>query len=223
MNQEDEKSVIMGVMQKINRFLDMVRSWVRAVMRVLAHGLDHVMGGRLHPNHITFVGLFAHLPIAWLIATQKYVPAALLLIVFGLFDSLDGALARVQKRESEAGMLLDSVTDRMKEVFLYSGAALAMVGSGHPKAAVWAVVACGGSLLVSYVNAWGEAVAARAHLDQHGVNQSFRSGLMTFDVRMAVLIIGLASDKLIPTVAVIGILSWLTAIGRLRTISKALS
>lgn len=202
--------------------MDTARNAVREVMVVLARGLNKLTGGKLQPSTITYVGLLAHVPIAWLIATQKYVPAGFLLIVFGLFDSLDGALARVQNRESEAGMLLDSVTDRMKEVFLYTGASWTMINSANPKVAAWAVVACGGSLLVSYVNAWGEAVMAKRHHDTHQVNRSFRSGLMTFDVRMAVLIIGLVSHQLIAAVIIIAILSWLTAIGRLRNISRVL-
>jgi len=209
-------------MKFLNSLLDGVRGNVRAVMLVIARGLNKLSGGRLHPNTVTIIGLLAHLPIAWLIARQMYIPAAIGLLFFGLFDTLDGDLARLQKRESQTGMLLDSVSDRMKEVIVYAGISLAFVYSGHPIASFWAVAACGASLLVSYVNAWGEAVIARQHRDQHRVNKSFRSGLMTFDVRIAVLIVGLLSGQLIITTALIAVLSWLTAIGRLRNISKVI-
>ena len=50
--------------------------------------------------------------------------AALLLAVFGLFDTLDGELARLQGTESPQGAFLDSVTDRMKEILVYVGLAV---------------------------------------------------------------------------------------------------
>ena len=202
--------------------LDYIRSSVRSVMRQVAHLLNALSAGHITPNSITIIGLLAHIPIAWLIATRHNLKAAVLLVIFGLFDTLDGELARLQKRDSAAGMLLDSVSDRAKEVLLYTGATYAISLSDRPLMAAWAAAACGASLLVSYVNAWGEAVATRINLSGHKTNKAFRTGIMTFEIRMVTLLLGLLSNRLILAVVVIATLSSLTAIWRLVNIMRRL-
>jgi phosphatidylglycerophosphate synthase len=210
-------------MKAINILLDAARERVRWLMAGVARRLNRLTGGRIHPNAITITALLAHLPIAWLIALQTNVPAAILLIVFGLFDALDGGLARLQNRVSNAGMLLDATTDRMKEVLLYSGAAYALAASGQVYMGAWAVAACGGSLLVSYVKAKGETAVAGGDLPASEVNRLFQDGLMRFEVRMTALIIGLFAGQLAPAIIFIAVGSWLTAFGRLLNISRKIS
>lgn len=202
--------------------LDPIRQVARSIFVRIARELNSLTGGRIHPNAITVTALLAHIPISWLIATRQYLLAAVLLVIFGLFDALDGALARVQQRVSKVGMLLDSITDRMKEIIIYIGIALALINGGQPNAVVWAVAACGASLLVSYVNAWGEAVVAGDNLNKHELNKSFRSGLMSFDIRITVILVGLASGKLVEAVIVIAVLAWITALERLIKLIRAL-
>lgn len=200
--------------------LDAIRNSVRKIMHLLAVGLNKLSGGKLTPNTVTIVGLLAHLPIAYLIATRHNLKAAALLVIFGLFDTLDGELARLQKRDSPAGMLLDASTDRMKEVMLYTGAAYAISSGAHSQFAAWAVVACGASLTVSYVKAKGETAVAKSRLSASQVNHLFADGLMRFEVRMAVLVVGLLTNRLLTTLILIGILSSVTALTRLVKISR---
>ncbi|HTE57440.1 MAG TPA: CDP-alcohol phosphatidyltransferase family protein [Verrucomicrobiae bacterium] len=214
-------------MQPINSFLDQCKKLVKGVVRPIAQGLNNVSGGQLSPNTVTIVGLCMHIPIAWLIAQDSPVWAAGLLVVFGLFDTLDGELARLQKRESSVGMLLDSTTDRMKEIILYIGIAYLLVSQSSSlpwqpaTIAAVAAAACGGSILVSYVNAWGEAIlAAKGH--KHTINQTFRSGLLRFEIRMVLIILGLLTGWLLYVVAAIAVLAWLTALERLRNIIAVL-
>lgn len=207
----------------MNKLLDTVRVAVRKGMHFIALGLHAASRGHIRPSFITISGFVMHIPIALLIANEQYISAGMLLIVFGLFDTLDGELARLQKRASSAGMMLDAVTDRMKEVLLYSGLAFAFINQdGLELYAIWAVAACGGSLLVSYVKAKGETAVSGAHLSPNEVNRLFQDGLMRFEVRMAVLIIGLFAGYPHFSVGIIAVLSWLTAFERLMRISKSL-
>jgi CDP-diacylglycerol--glycerol-3-phosphate 3-phosphatidyltransferase len=194
--------------------VDQLRNRGKAVMTVVARGLNKATGGHLSPTAVTVVGFLMHFVIAWLIAQQHLLIGGLLLIFFGLFDALDGALARLQGSATAKGMFLDSVTDKMKEVLLYSAAGYALIASGHSYAVVWAIVAGTSALLVSYTNAWGE-VALQDRKD-HVRNQTFRTGLMTFDIRMLVLIIGLVCNQLLPVLVIIAIGSILTALSRLK-------
>jgi phosphatidylglycerophosphate synthase len=209
-------------MKILNAFLDACRAVVRVWMKSLARVLNTVSGGKLSPNTVTIVGLISHLPIAWLIATDHYWWAAGLLVTFGLFDALDGELARLQKRASSAGMLLDATTDRMKETVLYIGAAFSFINGPRPVFAVWAVAACGASLSVSYVKAKGETAVSGSNFTPNEINRLFQDGLLRFEIRMTLLVIGLLTGRLALAVILIAIFSTITAFDRLIKIMRKL-
>lgn len=206
----------------MNSVLEAIKTQVRAIMRQIARTLNWLSGGKITPNTVTIVGLLAHIPIAYLIATRHPLWAALLLVIFGLFDTLDGELARLQHRTSPSGMLLDSVTDRMKEVIIYIGISYYFVAIGLPYYTVWAAAALGASIVVSYINAWGEAVLAHAGLAKQTVNQLFRGGLMRFEIRMFLLIVGLLFGGLRYVVPAVAILACITAFQRLFAVINGL-
>jgi CDP-diacylglycerol--glycerol-3-phosphate 3-phosphatidyltransferase len=210
-------------MQPLYDVLDEARTLVRGVTKQIARVLNHLTGGRLSPNAVTITSLIMHVPIAWLIANLHTLRAAVLLLIFGLFDALDGELARLQKRDSAAGMLLDATTDRMKEVLLYTGAAYSFVLLGRPYMAGWAVLACGASLIVSYVKAKGETAVAKSDLTTTEVNRLFQDGLARFEIRMFILLVGLVSGRVILAVIIIAILSTITAFDRLIKISRKIT
>lgn len=208
----------------ITRGVDVVRQFFIRIIRWLAVRLNRVTGGKLNPDAVTIFGCLMHVPIAILVATGDWITAAILLFIFGLFDKLDGELARLQKRESDNGGFLDATTDRIKEVVLYTGVAYALAASANPTTAVWAVVACGASICVSYVRAKGETIfVSQSKAKYTAVNQLFRDGLLPFEVRMAILFVGLLSGQLVWFVAAIAILSSYTALDRLVRISRALA
>lgn len=187
--------------------VDKATNVVRTVMQnTIAPYVNRLTRGRLTPNTVTLISFGMHIPIAYLIATTNNLWAALLLIVFGLLDALDGALARTQGTTSALGVFLDSTTDRMKEILIYIGAAYAMViSSGHADIAALAVAACGFSLLTSYINAWGDAVMSKYKVVKHTMNKSFRGGLFPFQVRMFVIVLGLLSNRLSWAVIIVAV------------------
>jgi len=191
-------------------------------MRKIAKGLNQISRGKVSPNFITLLGLFMHIPIALLIAKGYFGYGAIGLVVFGLFDTLDGELARLQNRASAAGMLLDASTDRMKEVMLYTGSAYALACMGRPHATAWAVAACGASICVSYIKAKGEMAIKDTKLTPNQVNRLFQDGLGRFEVRMFVLVVGLLANQLLPALILITVLSTFTAFERLIKISRRL-
>ncbi len=218
------------------KLLDVVRNGVRAFMRRVAKVLNKVSGGALTPNMVTVIGLLAHAPIAWLIATHHPIWAGGLLLIFGLFDTLDGELARLQGRTSHSGMFLDSVSDRIKEVLVYIG----LIGAAASTTAtctgigqtcwysnatymVLLVVALGGSLLTSYINAWGEAVLRGSKVAKSQLNKTFRGGIASFEVRMFLLVIMLLFGWEAIIVPIIAILAWYTALGRMYRVIETLS
>lgn len=205
------------------RLINFVRTHIRAVIKIFAHWLNRVTNGKVSPDTVTWIGFVMHLPIAYCIVRGDYILAAVLLLIFGLFDTLDGELARLQSRASSRGMLLDAVTDRLKEVVLYTGIAVRL-SDLHSSAVAWCVVACGASLSVSYVKAKGEAAfASQARgMNHHKLNYMFKDGLMSFEIRMVVLFIGLLTNQLAVAVIFIALSSLLTIIPRYTHIAKEL-
>lgn len=207
------------------RWLDSIRNTVRKIMGLIARLINTASGGSISPNFVTLVGFAMHIPIAYLIATQYFLWASALLIIFGLFDTLDGELARLQKRASARGMLLDASTDRMKEVILYIGAGAALTSSGYVygSALVWTIAACGASLCVSYIKAKGETALKDSGLSPNEINRLFQDGLARFEIRMLILVIGLLTNRLLASLVIITVLSTYTAFERLIKISRKLA
>lgn len=203
--------------------IDSIRLRIRRLVRGVARQLDHFSGHRITPSMVTITGVVLHVLIALLIASRHNFWAAVALVIFGLFDTLDGELARLQKRASAGGMFLDASTDRIKEVMLYMGAAWAFASLNNPYMGMWAVAACGASLLVSYVKAKGEAAVADSHLSFTERNKLFQDGFMRFEVRMVILIIGLLFNLLAIAVGLIAILAAGTALARLVRITRYLN
>jgi phosphatidylglycerophosphate synthase len=206
----------------IETLLDAIRIAVRIWMQSLARTLLKITGGRIDPNAVTVVGLLLHVPVAYLIASNHLYWAALLLVVFGLTDALDGELARLQKLASPAGMLLDASSDRMKEIILFTGVSVWILRYGNINFIVWPVLALGSALLVSYVKAKGEAAVASTGLSHAVMNRLFSGGLMRFEVRIGVLVVGCAAHLLIWATMAVAVLSAVTAIGRLVMIMNAI-
>lgn len=205
--------------------IDIIRQEGRKLMRAVARGINAATGGKVSPNAITLTGLLMHVPIAVLIASEHWVWAAVLLLVFGLFDTLDGDIARLQNRVSSNGMLLDTITDRIKEIVLYAGVAYYFAtASAEPWLIAAVAVALGGSIMTGYLNAIGDATIAKFKIKTSGhvINKAFRSGLFPFEIRMLMLILGLLFGRLDIAVVVIAVGAAYTAFGRFMTVYSKL-
>lgn len=204
--------------------VDVVRRAVRSVMHDVAVMLNTISRGKITPNGVTWFGFLMHIPIALLIADGQLIRGGVLLLIFGLFDTLDGELARLQKRVSNHGGFLDASTDRLKEVLLYGGIAWWFAQGAHPEYAAIATIACGASLCVSYVKAKGEAVVASMDkkIPYTTLNRMFSGGLFPFEVRMTVLVVGLLANQLVWAVSIIAVCSAFTALHRLALIGRSL-
>lgn len=207
--------------------MESIKKMVRTVMHQVALVLNKISGGSITPNGITWFGLLMHIPIAYLIAIGHPWRAAALLVVFGLFDTLDGELARLQGRVTDFGGLLDATTDRIKEVLLLSGVAYFFVNYGTldwRKYAAVAVMACGASICVSFVKSKGETIVAaqKKKLSYAELNKLFGGGLFPFEIRMLVLVVGLTFGYLPQATIVIAAGSIFTVFQRLYRISKVI-
>lgn len=145
-------------------YRDFLQKLIYKIINPFIHGLIKV---GVTPNVITAVGLLLNLAACVIfiygglqVATSfSYVGWGGIVILFaGLFDMVDGRLARLGKMESTFGALFDSVLDRYSELFVFFGICTFTVLHGYTTTAIIAFAALIGSLMVSYVRARAEGL-----------------------------------------------------------------
>jgi CDP-diacylglycerol--glycerol-3-phosphate 3-phosphatidyltransferase len=194
--------------------IERLRSLVRTVVRQVARGLNVASHGNVTPNMVTIAGLLLHIVIIWLILTDYWLLAALSLIIFGLFDTLDGELARLQQRTSDFGMILDATTDRIKEGMLLGAIAYWFATQHEPWLVALSLSALVLSFTVSYIKAKAETVVAAAIGDPSKTNRRYQEGLGRFEVRMTLIVLGLATGRVTIILWLLALLSLWTVIDR---------
>jgi len=91
----------------------------------LGHILDRPLSSLaekidVNPNKVTVIG-FIITVFAAIALTQNLLAGGILIIVGGIFDLLDGVVARVNNRATDFGAFLDSVLDRYSDALLLLG------------------------------------------------------------------------------------------------------
>src|SRR3984957_16870889 len=120
----------------------------------------------LTPNVVTSIGFLLNVGVAIIFicgakegarGDLSYVGWAGGLILFaGLFDMLDGQVARLGKMSSRFGALYDSVLDRYSELILFLGICYYLVAHAYFVSSLFAFVGMIGSVMVSYPRARAE-------------------------------------------------------------------
>ena len=115
----------------------------------------------LTPNHVSIIGLVLAVLSAvaywqWKLNPLLLILAPLLMLASGLFDALDGAIARIYGEATSFGGFFDSLLDRYADAVILCGIIL-----GGLTEATWGLAALMGSLLVSYARARAEAAGVK--------------------------------------------------------------
>jgi phosphatidylglycerophosphate synthase len=167
----------------------------------------------LTPDFITFVSLALGLGSGVAFATSALVAGGLMVLVGGILDALDGAMARDAGTRSARGAFFDSVCDRYAEVAAFGGLAIHYAGSPAMLAIILAALT--GAYMTSYARARGEAL---------GVTVA-EVGLVQRPQR--VLLVGGAalfgSVTLVPGLGLVALLGNVTALVRIRHVQRALA
>jgi len=112
------------------------------------------------PWHLTLLGLVTNVWVGASLLRGEFLLAGLLLIPAGLFDILDGAVARLRGEDSRWGAFLDSVLDRVADVILFGCLYWALAGQDLQMEAALSLLTLVIALCVSHVRAEAEAAGA---------------------------------------------------------------
>lgn len=120
------------------------------------------------PNMVTFTGFILNVGVAVIFVTGaqeenrgqlSYVGWAGALILFsGLFDMIDGQVARIGNMSSKYGALFDSVLDRYSELVMFLGICYYLAAYHYFLSSLFAFIALIGSMMVSYTRARSEGL-----------------------------------------------------------------
>lgn len=122
----------------------------------------------LTPNMVTMIGFALNIGVAIIFieggergnrGDLSYVGWAGALVLFaGLFDMLDGQVARLGKMSSSFGAMFDSVLDRYSELIMFLGICYYLIAHHYFFSSLFAFVAMIGSMMVSYTRARAEGL-----------------------------------------------------------------
>lgn len=140
----------------------------QGIYKVINPFVKGLIKAGLTPNMVTTIGLLLNIGVAiiFIIGAEKsnrgeldYVGWAGALVLFaGLFDMLDGQVARLGNMSSKFGALYDSVLDRYSEMVMFLGICYYLVSHHYFLSSLFAFIALIGSMMVSYTRARAEGL-----------------------------------------------------------------
>jgi CDP-diacylglycerol--glycerol-3-phosphate 3-phosphatidyltransferase len=177
-----------------------IRLKFRRLLEPLARGF---IAAGISPSTLTLIGLIPAVAAAVAFGKGAVRWGAVLTGVSGLFDLADGLVARMGKKETRFGALLDSSIDRYSEIAIFIGLAV-LYRDGMGLIAV--LLALAGSMMVSYTKARAEGLGAEC-----------TSGMLQRPERMVLVVVGglIGPTVLIWILWILAVLSNFTAVERL--------
>lgn len=171
------------------------------VIRLIVRGLAL---SKIHPNVLTFVGLLINIGAAVLLAFGHFVSAGLVIIGAGIFDMVDGRVARETGQVTKFGGFFDSVLDRYSDLALLMGLLVYYASINRFFYVVLTAVVMTASVMISYARSRSENTIP-----------SCKVGFLERPERIVLLIIGALFDRMAPVLWLIAVLGNLTVIHRM--------
>ena len=164
------------------------------------------------PNILTVIGFLVSIAAGAVIAKEYLLLGGGLVLFSGVFDMLDGSLARAKGQCTKFGALLDSTLDRLAEAVVLLG--LLIMYSWQPSAwepwePLLIYITFVGSVLVSYTRARAEGLAIKCEV-----------GIFTRAERVVVLALGLIigqwiEEALLAALCILAAFAWVTVLQRI--------
>lgn len=172
-----------------------------AIIRLIVRGLAL---SRIHPNVLTFLGLVISSYAGFLLARGQFQLAGFVIIGGGLFDMVDGRVARETNRVTRFGAFFDSVLDRYSDLALFIGLLLWYGGINRPGYVVLTALAMTACVMISYARARSENLIP-----------SCKVGFLERPERVVLVIIGALFDRMAPVLWITAVLGTITVIHRM--------
>lgn len=164
----------------------------------------------LSPNTLTISG-FLITVIAAFILPYYLLLGGLLILFGGVFDMLDGIVARTAGKPSKFGAFLDSVLDRCSDALLFLAVAWYFAQRDNYTGTLISLATLIGAFLISYIRARAEGLGESCHI-----------GLMERPERIVFLAFGAVTGWILPVMGIMLILTYFTVIQRFYHVWKGM-
>ena len=171
------------------------------IIRLIVRGLAL---SRIHPNVLTFLGLVINMIAAYMLAVGQFRWGAAVIIGAGLFDMVDGRVARETNRVTRFGGFFDSVLDRYSDCALLVGLLVWYGSINRPFYVVLTAIAMAASVMISYTRARAENTIPKCKV-----------GFLERPERIVLIMIGALFNRMAAVLWVIAILSNWTVVHRM--------
>lgn len=159
---------------------------------------------KINPNFLTFFGVLISLWAAFEFGYGDLFKGSLVIILAGLFDMLDGEVARVSQSETRFGAFYDSVIDRYSDIIILQGLLVYYARHQMLGYVVLVGVVIMGAVLTSYTRARAESLIP-----------SCKVGFMERPERVVLLIIGGLANRMEAVLWILAVLGNWTVINRI--------
>jgi CDP-diacylglycerol---glycerol-3-phosphate 3-phosphatidyltransferase len=172
-----------------------------SIIKLIVRGLAL---SRIHPNALTFIGLLINVWAAVLLARGQFVMAGLVIIGAGIFDMVDGRVARETNQVTRFGGFFDSVLDRYSDLILLIGLLVWYGTINRPFYVVLTAIVMTACVMISYSRSRAENIIPTCKV-----------GFMERPERIVLFILGALTDRMAAVLWVIAILGNLTVLHRM--------
>lgn len=169
----------------------------------------------INPNTWTLLSLFFAVLAAISLFNSFYLTAAVLIIISGLIDLIDGAVARETKKTTIKGAYLDTVIDRYNEFLYYFPLIFMSFEDIIFPFYFWILLLVFGSMMTTY---------AKSAASEKGIKKEVRGGLLERAERVGLYVIGLlvANFSIIVFQYIVVLIALLANISAIQRIIKAI-
>jgi CDP-diacylglycerol---glycerol-3-phosphate 3-phosphatidyltransferase len=171
------------------------------IIRLIVRGLAL---SKINPNVLTFLGLVINIVAATFLAVGNFRTAGCVIIFAGLFDMVDGRVARETNRVTRFGAFFDSVLDRYSDIALLVGLLVYYGTINRPSYVVLTAIAMAASVMISYTRSRAENFIPTCKI-----------GFLERPERVVLFIIGALFDRMAPVLWIIAVLGNLTVVHRM--------
>jgi CDP-diacylglycerol--glycerol-3-phosphate 3-phosphatidyltransferase len=193
-------------------------TWTSAFGSACGWLLDRIVYGlaltRISPNALTFIGLVINIAAAFLFGHanslnngRMFFYAGLVIFGGGIFDMVDGRVARRTNKVTVFGSFFDSVIDRYSDVVLFFGLLVYYGRINRFRYVVLVAFVMVTSLMVSYTRARAEALIGQCKV-----------GFMERPERSVLILIGAIfnwAGAMAPVLWLLAVLSTITVVHRI--------
>ena len=158
----------------------------------------------INPNLLTLVGFLITTVAAVNFSRGKFMEAGLMVILAGIFDMLDGRVARITNSVTKFGAFFDSVLDRYSDLVIFLGLMIYYAKAQRLSYMILSGVVMMGAVMTSYTRARAESLIPLCKV-----------GFLERPERLVLLIIGALTNRVAPVLWVMAVFSNLTVIHRI--------